>query len=120
MSCVLRLQRDTDLITEVTALGLQGCLARGDKTGSSVNVTVSNADFADCQSQVDDAIAFLRQNKEKLLLLNAVTATLDFGVELRDVAVQTEMFPAELLRLAGGLSIGIEVSIYPRMSNTTE
>ncbi len=38
---------------------------------------------------------------------------LDFGIERRDVAVQCDRLPPELVRLAGSLGLGIELSQYP-------
>lgn len=38
--------------------------------------------------------------------------TLDFPVENRDVAVQCDVLPAQLLLLAGSLGIAIEISRY--------
>ena len=44
------------------------------------------------------------------------TVALDFGIERRDVAVQCDRLPEELIRLAGTLGLGIELSHYPAAS----
>jgi hypothetical protein len=41
-------------------------------------------------------------------------AMLDFPVEDRDVAVQTDMFPPELLAMMADLKIALTISRYPR------
>ncbi|MEO6908014.1 MAG: hypothetical protein ABI210_09010 [Abditibacteriaceae bacterium] len=69
------------------------------------------------QQQIEDAIAFLKTNHDELVRLKnftgAETVCLDFAIEDRDVAVQYDYFPPALLRWAGNLNIGIEVSRYP-------
>jgi len=86
-----------------------------DKSG--LNVSVSEADFADLQGQIEDAISFLKQNKSELKRLRQFLGVegvcLDFGIKKRDVIAQYDYFPPELLYLAGGLGIGIELSQYP-------
>lgn len=83
---------------------------------SGFGVAVSEADFSDLPTQIDDAITFLKTNAEELQKLmdfpGIEGCTLDFPVEERDVAVQCDVFPAELLRLAGNLEINIEISRY--------
>ena len=39
--------------------------------------------------------------------------TLDFGIEWRDVAAQFDHLPPTLVRLAGALGLGLEISHYP-------
>ncbi len=83
---------------------------------SGFGVAVSDADFSDLPTQIDDAIAFLKTNAEELRKLidfpGIEGRTLDFPVEDRDVAVQCDILPAELLRLSGNLEINIEISRY--------
>ena len=70
-------------------------------------------DFA---QQVQDAIAFLKKYQSDLGELQEFIGDknvyLDFGVESRNVFVQSERVPPELLRLAGDLDIAIEISRY--------
>jgi hypothetical protein len=91
---------------------------------SGLSIETSNADFNQLDVQISDTIAFLKANKEKLQHIVTTKevdhATLDFGIELRidydRVVYQFDRFPAELLRLAGGLGIDLEISLYPASS----
>jgi hypothetical protein len=91
------------------------------KAYSGLMIQASKADFNDLNAQIKDTIRFLRRNKQKLqhisLTKEVQYATLDFGVDLRidkkKVLTQSELFPSELLRLAGELDLDIELSIYP-------
>ena len=78
---------------------------------------VSDADFDEFDIQKNEAIDFLNKNKrmiEEVIKLPSVEdASLDFGIERRDVAVQCDYFQPELLKLAGNLGLGIELSQYP-------
>jgi hypothetical protein len=88
---------------------------------SGLSLEASSADFNQLDKQIEDTIEFLRANKEKLRHISVTKevdfATLDFGIELRidfkRVAYQFEHFPSELLRLAGELGIGLDISLYP-------
>lgn len=83
---------------------------------SSIQVSVSDAGFDDFQQQVVDAIAFMSLNAIQLERLcrfpNLEEARLDFGIYRRDVPVQCDYFPVELLRLVAAIGLGIEVSHY--------
>ena len=85
-------------------------------TTSGVNIEVSNADFTNLKRQIRDAVAFLTQHRLALRRLARIagveTMTLDFGIADRDVAVQSDYFPPELITAAGALGIGIEISRY--------
>ena len=85
---------------------------------SAVNVKVSNASFNKLDSQIKGAIKFLRTNKKELRRITTSKKikgelVLDFGVAKRDVAAQTDEFPAELLLLLGTMGIKLQVSHYP-------
>ncbi len=84
---------------------------------SGVHVSVSDADFGEFPRQVAEATAFLRAEAEQVRRLvewpGVEGVTLDFGIARRDVAVQCDHLPAELLRLAGSLGLAIELSQYP-------
>ena len=84
---------------------------------SGVHMSVSDADFSKFPRQVAEATAFLRAEAEQVRRLcqwpGVEEVTLDFGVERRDVAVQCDFLPPELVRLAGSLGLGIELSQYP-------
>lgn len=93
-------------------------------TESGVHVLAGERDFSDLPLQVEQAIAFLRKNESELRRLSTFSgveiATLDFGIERRDVIFQFDRLPAELLQLAGSLGLDIEVSQYPTADKTEE
>ncbi|MFT3881366.1 MAG: hypothetical protein QM703_17085 [Gemmatales bacterium] len=83
---------------------------------SGVHVTASDADFNEFPRQVAEVIAFLRSEAEQVKRLCAwpgvEAVDLDFGIERRDVAIQCDRLPPELVRLAGSFGLGIELSQY--------
>lgn len=91
---------------------------------SGIHVSASDADFGEFPRQVEDTIRFLRANGEQIRRLceypGVEDVTLDFGIERRDVAVQCDHLPAELIRLAGSLGLAIELSQYPVESQGTD
>jgi hypothetical protein len=82
---------------------------------------VSSADGV-LTDEIGDAIAFLRRHYDDLARLADVPGVesmyLDFGYYQRldgeTVMAQCDYLPPELLRLAGELGIGIELSLYPK------
>ena len=86
------------------------------RNGGGFTVVVSDADGTDFESQVDDAVKFLRRNQEELSRLRRYEGVteirLDFGVYRRMRFVQSSYLPPELLIVAGFLRVGIEISIY--------
>src|SRR6185312_5861014 len=88
---------------------------------SRIAIETSKADFDELDKQIKDTIRYLKTHKEKLSYINQVKevdlALLDFGINLRidkkKVLLQSDRFPAELLRLAGEIGLDIELSIYP-------
>ncbi len=83
---------------------------------SGFNVSVSDADFSELPKQIADALRFLETNEGELARIREVRGvliTVDFGIEERDVAAQTETFPAELLLLLGQLGISLTFTLYP-------
>jgi hypothetical protein len=84
---------------------------------SGFHVSVSEADFSQLKGQVKDAVQFLEKNQMELTRLVAFPGvekvSLDFGIEERDMAAQSESFPPELLRVAGGLGIWLSFTLYP-------
>ena len=119
MSCILRLTGDNNLLSEIKSAGLSANVPGRVIDGSSVNVSVSKADFSDLSTQIQDAMQFLKTNEPFLKSLR-VHGSLDFGIAARDVAAQTENFPPELLSLVGKLGFGLDVSIYQVSSGAEE
>ncbi len=136
MSSVLRVTgRDFDVDRCCAQLGLAPCAAyrRGEpmfpasqpdgrrNEQSGVHLVVSDAGFEEFPRQVEEAIAFLRAHGGEVRQLvqfpGVESACLDFGVTRRDVAVQCEYLPPELVRLAGELGLGIELSQYPALQS---
>jgi hypothetical protein len=91
---------------------------------SGVHVSASDADFGEFPRQVAEAAAFLQTEAEQVRRLcewpGIEDVTLDFGVERRDVAVQCDFLPPELVRLAGSLGLGIELSQYPPLQEAKD
>ena len=76
----------------------------------------TDSGFGDFPKQVRQTISFLKKNQNELKKLTAfpgVNAVLDFGFERRDAVVQSDLLPAELIRLAGSIGLAIEMSLYP-------
>jgi hypothetical protein len=88
--------------------------SRGSQVSSGFNLTVSNSD--EPKRQVDDALAFVRDNREELLRLGRFGGVddviLDFAIAQREFVAHSAELPAELLTLAGSLGIDIHVSSY--------
>jgi hypothetical protein len=94
----------------------------GDKLSFSLlSIETSNADFNDLKKQIVDTIRYLKRNKDKLahitLTKEIENAVLNFGIDLRidkkKIFTQSDIFPNELLKLAGDAGLDIELSIYP-------
>jgi hypothetical protein len=132
MAAVLRAQgADFNLETFLSGCSLPVCTAkrRGEPVlpkaqpngrrheRSGIHVLVSHADFQEFRGQVGEATAFLRANAEQIRRLvkfpGIEGVTLDFGIARRDVFMQYDHFPAELVQLAGSLDLAIEPSQYP-------
>ena len=84
---------------------------------SGIHVVLSEADFHEFPRQVDEATAFLEIHKDELARLRNFPGiedmTIDFGIARRDVIVQSDYLPPCLIRMAGELGLGIEISQYP-------
>jgi hypothetical protein len=86
--------------------------------GSSCSATVSNAEFNDFNEQVGDAIAYLKLHGEALKHIPTAEgledAFLDFGVSFNppNGFYQSQRLPAELVKLAAEINIGITISMY--------
>lgn len=94
---------------------------RYERSGITITITVSEKDFDDLSGQVNEATVFLETHRDEIVRLAAYPGVegclvLDFGVARRDVYVQCDYLPPELVRLAGELGLGIEISRYPIQS----
>ncbi len=132
MSCVLRARGISFAVNEFlaeSALKPTAIFRRGEPrlpesqpegpklSASGFHVVASEADFSDLQVQIADAIHFLEKNQAELTRLvgfpGVENLSLDFGIEERDVAAQSERFPPNLLRIVGNLGIWLEFTLYP-------
>ncbi len=128
MGCIFRVggvDFDVDACLCECQLEIYGIYRKGEAYGKSGRIrrhsgfgaAVSKAEFEDFPQQVEDAIAFLQDNADELRKLTNFPGiegrTLDFPIADRDVAVQCDILPSLLLRLAGDLEINIEISRYP-------
>ena len=77
----------------------------------------SEADFSNVELQIGEVIHFREQDQLELARLVAYPGVeevmLDFGIEGRDIAAQTERFPPKLLSILGRLGIWLEFTLYP-------
>ena len=87
-----------------------------DKSG--ITVVVSEATGDELTRQIKDAIQFLEQNRVEITNLRNLVGSdgiaLDFSIWNKEVFGQHCYFPPLLLRLAGELGLGIELSIYQK------
>lgn len=134
--CVLRVtgtEFDADNYLALSALKAIKVFRRGEPRFASrpdgkrneysgFNVEVSDSSSEGVDGQVSDAIAFLKENEDAVRMLRSAPGVedmrLDFPVDLRidrvEIMSQFDYFSPELVTLAGGLGLGIEISIYPR------
>ncbi|CAM3184801.1 hypothetical protein [Flavobacterium frigoris] len=134
MSCILRIEGENFKVHEFIAeTGLEPYIAfiKGDKLGfkrrgidiyeiNGCSFELSNADFDNFDLQKKDALEFLEKNLEKLKLLfkfgleNSEIPIIDFGIFTRmyDYQIQSDYLEPKLLKLAGELNFGIEISQY--------
>ncbi|MFT4639529.1 MAG: hypothetical protein ACI8T1_002854 [Verrucomicrobiales bacterium] len=84
---------------------------------SGATFIASDADFEEFETQVVEATRFLVQHRDEmrdLVRFDAVDhATLDFGIELRDVMIHSDTLTPELIAAAAAVGVSIELSHYP-------
>ena len=85
---------------------------------SGLNIVVSEKEFAEFEGQLRDARRFLVRYGRAVRALRrrdgVEGASLDFGVERRpEAVVQVQVFPEDLVRVAGQLGLALELSFYP-------
>ena len=126
MSCVLRIDGTNLNIDKLLEIDLKPDsfykkgeyrTKKSNHTSSGTRYLVSNADFSNFEDQKKDAIRFLRDNANSIKMIMSIPelegAELDFGINRRDVLVQSDSIPAELAKLAGELGVDIMLSLYP-------
>jgi hypothetical protein len=129
MSCMIKISGadlDIDKLLVNTTLIVDKSYHRGEQRQkinpkklnkeSGASFIVSLAYFDEFEAQKNGARIFLSDNREAIRKIMAWPgvdgACLDFGIKKRDVAVQVDCLDSELLKLAGDLGIGIELSQY--------
>ncbi len=133
--CVLRAygeEFDVDQYINNSSLRAYSICRRGERrfptsTGntdcheySGLKITVSEKEWDDLLGQIGDAELFLNANSTALDQLVAYPKVeqvlLDFPLDLRidgkTIAGQSDFLPPLLLKLAGNLGVGIELSLY--------
>jgi hypothetical protein len=131
VSCILRAggkKFDVDKFLKVTKLKPCNVFRKGEpkfrlepKRGkilsSGINIQASGASFRDFNRQVKESIVFLKKNKNEIMKLAAFPGLghyleLDFSVSTRDVYIQSDNFPPELIKVAGELGLSITLTRY--------
>jgi hypothetical protein len=141
LSCILIIEGenfDVDGFLEITEMKpyekhLKGEKRPFKKTGKQLiykktgcRFELSDADFNDFETQRKDVIKFLNENFKKFKSIYSFglnikeIPTIGFGIEnqMADFWCQTEYLQPKLLKLAGELNFGIEISLYhPTLEN---
>ena len=93
---------------------------RGAHEASGLSIAVSGASWSNLAAQVADAERFIATHAKEIRDLvgfrGVEEVTLDFPLDLRvgaGVAAQFDRFPPSLVRAAGELGLGLELSLYP-------
>jgi hypothetical protein len=86
-------------------------------TTSGVNLLVSDAEFEEVERQISDAREFLQVHAVALKTMRKVAGVvrvgLDFGIDKRDVLVQVDSFPADLLSLLVEIDCSLVLTQFP-------
>lgn len=131
MSCILRVFGDAlnveALLTQL-ALEPDRVWRKGDPrfkskpngevlNNSGASFMASEAEMFEFNIQAEEASAFLEKHRldiRKMVDYPGVDGVvLDFGVELRDVAIHSDYLSPKLIQAAAQAGIGVELSHYP-------
>lgn len=84
---------------------------------SGISIVASDADFDKLELQQTESLEFLTLHHAKLLDMRAVegveTASIDYGISMRNVIVQGDAFEPELLAKIASLEMRMILSQYP-------
>jgi hypothetical protein len=84
---------------------------------SGISVVASEAKFEELELQQAEALAFLRAHRAELQAMRSVqgveTASIDFGIYMRNVFVQGDSFEPDLLAEIASLKMRLVLSQYP-------
>jgi hypothetical protein len=83
---------------------------------SGIQIVTSDAPFDRLDLQIKETISFLKKNRVEVKRLSRMPGIkwfkIDFAIDKRDAFGQFDYFPPELLKLAGDLGLGLELSQY--------
>jgi hypothetical protein len=130
MSCVLHFLGDAADIAELERLcPTEPCnvFRKGEPRSSrpnarltrtsGVSVVASTAEFEQLEEQQSEALAFMKRHHATLKAMRSVqgveTASIDFGITMRNVIVQSDSFEPELLAEIAELKMRLVLSQYP-------
>lgn len=130
MSCILHISGETVDVGQLTRLSpFEPCsiFRKGEPRSnranarvagiSGVNLVVSSADFEEFEKQQSEAIEFLETHmaalKEMSGTVGVERVSLDFGIAMRSVVVQSDEFQPALILLVAELNCGLMLSQYP-------
>ncbi len=131
MSCILRVsggQLDVDALLASVRLTPDHVWHRGEPRfrskpngkcheSSGVTFLASDAGFGDFDMQVEEATKFLEDHSTQIAGIvtfkDVEAATLDFGIELRDVMIHSDVLAPRFLRAAALAGVAVELSHYP-------
>ena len=89
---------------------------------SGVSMVASDTDFDDLDEQQAQALTFLRQHHLALAAMRDVpgleVASIDFGISMRNVVMQSDTFDADLLVEIARLRMRMVLSQYPTARKT--
>lgn len=84
---------------------------------SGLSVMASEADFDFLEEQQKEALAFLQKHRSALLAMRQVSglesASIDFGISMRNVIAQSDAFEPDLLAALADLKLCLVLSQYP-------
>ena len=128
MSCVLRAigrSFDVDAFLSASTIAADAVFHRGEprapekpdgekRTASGFNARIGESDMDDLEGQLQDAVHFLVEHGDELRRLGSFDGVeevcLEFAIRRRAGAVQSDVFPADLLWRAGALDLDLVVT----------
>lgn len=131
MSCILRVsgaELNVDALLSIVDMKPDQIWRRGEprRTGdpdakrharSGATFLASDAGFDEFRQQLDEATRYLETHCRQIASMASFDgvqdATLDFGIELRDVAIHIDFLPLRFLKAAAEAGISVELSHYP-------
>ena len=88
---------------------------------SGISLVVSEADFDYIEKQQEEALEFLKMHHVALSTMRHTQGVehgdLDFGISMRNVIVQSDVFGYELLMEIASLNLDLVLSQYPPLYN---